>query len=204
MRRIIDRPSPITGGKLELCSELATVEYRGETISYERSFYHCIDSDMEFEDEEVEAKNLKLIYDTYRLRHSIPLAEDLKLMRERYGLPLSAVSTILGLGENQYALYEDGAVPTASIGRLLAFVMDPAYMLKLLQFTRGHFTDKQYRKYYKSIVASMPPAQYDIEEKGIMDYGLFGAFPPASVSISNNVPSPRRKSYNDYVYAAAC
>ena len=205
MKQLIDKTSPITGGKLELCSVPATVEYRGETISYERFFYHCLDSDMEFEDEELEARNLKLVYDTYRRRHSIPLAEELKQMRERYGLPMSAMSLILGLGENQYALYEDGAVPTASVGKLLSLAADPAVMREMLLAARYQFSDKLFSKYFSSVVASMQPAQYEIVDAGVLDYGFYDSFPPATCKISVTVtPSYRKSSYNGFVsYAAA-
>ena len=66
MKQMIDKPSPITGGLLELHTEPACVTYRGESISYERSYYHCVDTGMEFMDEELESTNLKRIYDTYR------------------------------------------------------------------------------------------------------------------------------------------
>ena len=69
MRQIIDKPSPVTGGRLELCSEPATVLYRGENVSFEKCFYHCVDTGMEFADEELERANLKRMYDTYRRRH---------------------------------------------------------------------------------------------------------------------------------------
>lgn len=190
---------------MELCSEPFTVEYRGETITYEKFFYHCLDSDMVFEDEELEARNLKLIYDTYRRRHSIPLAEELKRMRERYGLPVSAMSLILGLGENQYALYEDGAVPTASVGKLLALAADPAVMKEMLLAARYQFSDKLFSKYYSSVAASMQPAQYEIEDAGVLDYGFYDPFPPAICKISVTMtPSYRKSAYNGFVsYAAA-
>lgn len=205
MRRIIEKPSPITGGKMELCSEPASVEYRGETILYEKQYYHCVDSDMEFADEELDAANLKLIYDTYRRRHSIPLAEELKQMRERYGLPMNAMSLILGLGENQYALYEDGAVPTTSVGKLLALAADPSIMKEMLLSAHYQFSDKLFSKYFSSIVASMQPAQYEIEDIGVLDYGFYDIFPPATCIISETVtPSHRKSSYNGYIsYAAA-
>ena len=206
MTQIIDKISPITGGKLELRSEPASVEYRGETISYEKKFYHCVDSEMEFTDDELEAENLKLIYDTYRRRHSIPLAEELKQTRERYGLPLTAMSQILGLGENQYSLYEDGAVPTSSVGRLLALASDPNIMREMLQSVKYLFSDKQYSKYFSSIVASLQPAKYEVEEVSVLDYGLFDSFPPAIFFIGEPVASsPRRSAYNGFVsYATAC
>ena len=61
--------SPITGGVLELHTVPSTVSYRGETVSYEKSYYHCVDTGMEFADDELEAANLKRIYDAYHHRH---------------------------------------------------------------------------------------------------------------------------------------
>lgn len=69
MKQIVDKPSPITGGLLELCTEPAIVSYRGENISYEKSFYRCVDSGLEFTDEELENANLKVIYDKIRCLH---------------------------------------------------------------------------------------------------------------------------------------
>ena len=148
MKKVFDKKSPLTGGALELCTEQDSLEYRGETITYIKSFYRCVDTGFEFEDAELENANLKIIYDTYRRRHGIPLAEELIQMRKRYGLPASAMSIILGLGENQYSLYEDGAVPAVSLGNLLALAMEPKNMESLLRSAKTRFTEKQYSKYW--------------------------------------------------------
>lgn len=201
MKQMIDKPSPITGGLLELHTESAAVTYRGETISYDRSFYHCVDTGMEFADKELEGLNLKRLYDTYRRIHGIPTAEELKQMRERYGLPSSAMSLILGLGENQFGLYEEGTVPTPSVGRLLALALEPANMRDMLQAARNSFSGKQYAKYFTAIVASMHPAKYETEGVGLMDYGYYSSFPSAIIVTKPRVFSCRRSSYNEYYYA---
>ena len=201
MKQIIDKPSPITGGLLELHTEPATVTYRGETISYDRSYYHCVDTGMEFADEELESMNLKCIYDTYRRIHGIPTAEELKQMRERYGIPSSAMSLILGLGENQFGLYEDGVVPVPSVGRLLALAMEPANMRDMLQAARGSFSEKQYAKYYSAIAASLHPARYETEDVGLTYYGDYSSFPSAKIVMKPRASSCRRSSYYEYYYA---
>ncbi|MBO4923224.1 MAG: hypothetical protein J5382_03770 [Bacteroidales bacterium] len=204
MRQIIDKPSPITGGLLELCTEPATVKFRGETISYERSFYHCVDSGMEFVDDDLGNSNLKLVYDKYRRSHGIPLVEEIKSMRERYGIPASAMSIILGLGENQYGLYEEGAMPTPSVGRLLLMARNPGVMIEMLQLARSSFSEKQYRKYYDAIVFAMPPARYSIEGAGLLEYGGFPSFPPSVILTSQSAVSSQKKTpYNKYIYARA-
>lgn len=206
MSQIVNKPSPITGGLLELRSESASVEYRGETIFYDRAFYHCVDSDLDFADDELEAANLKLIYDTYRRIHDIPLAEELKAMRENYGIPASAMSLILGLGENQFGLYEEGTVPTVSVGKLLAFAMEPSNMKKMLISARSIFTEKQFIRYYNALESSLHPATYEMDGINFLDYGVIAHPFPVSetIKISKKKPSAMKASYNEYAYANAC
>lgn len=204
MRKLVNKPSPITGGPLELCIETAEVTFRGEIIPYEKTFFHCVDSGLEFVDEEQEAANLKLIYDTYRALHSIPMPEELKVMRERYGIPSFAMSLILGLGENQYGLYEEGVVPTPSVGRLLALAKDPVIMRGMLESARSLFSEKQYGKYYSSIVLSMQPAKYETEKKGLLDYCFLTSNAPARLIVCKpKVSSNRKNHYDEYAYATA-
>lgn len=205
MRTIVDKPSPITGGSLELCKEMAEVTFRGEVITYERTFYRCVDSGLEFADEEMENEDLKQVYDIYRRNHSIPLADELRAMRERYGIPSSAMSLILGLGENQFGLYEEGTVPTVSVGRLLTMAMDPDNMMQMLLSSSNVFQEKQFKKYYDAIETSMHPSRYEVESVGVMDYDTI-AIPclmPATKRISKK-PYLKKESYNEYAYANAC
>ena len=201
MRRIVDKPSPVTGGQLELCTEKAEVTFRGETIAYEKSFYRCLDSGLEFVDKELENANLKSIYDTYRQNHCIPLAEELTRMRERYGIPSRAMSLILGLGENQYSLYENGTVPSASVGNLLAFAKDPAKLKLMLYTARSAFSDKEYNKYLRAIDSSLHPAYYETVIS-IFDYVVYNRPFCESVTLKlNSKPSSKKEDYNACVYA---
>ena len=200
MSVLIDKQSPITGGPLELCKEQAEVTYRGERIPYEKSYYRCVDSGLEFVDEEQEKANLKLIYDTYRHIHLIPLAEDLKEMRVRYGLPSTAMSLILGLGENQYGLYEEGVVPSPSVGKLLSLAKNPAMMKEMLESARSSFSEKQYVKYYNSIIRSLQPATYEVEKAGLGDYlFLHTNAPSRRIICKHGVSSSRKTPYIEYV-----
>ena len=206
MKKVIDKLSPITGGLLELCEETAEVTYRGVVISYQRSFYHCVDSNLEFTDEELDKLNLKLIYDTYRRIYSIPLAEDLKAMRMRYGIPAIAISQILGLGENQFGLYEEGTMPTVSVGRLLALAMNPDNMIQMLLACRNIFNERQFDKYYRSIEASLHRTVYEVECISLSDFDTI-TLPsgvPVTKRISKDISRRKKESYKCYAYANAC
>lgn len=198
MRKVLDRPSPLTGGKLELCKERAEVTFRGETISYVKSFYHCVDSDAEFVDEELENANLKLIYDTYRQNHSIPLAEDLTQMRKRYGIPSSAMSIILGLGENQFGLYEEGVVPSLSVGKLLALAMEPENLKEMLVSARSAFSDSQYDKYYRAIESSFHPACYETIEVRFFDFEAIVSSLPSCILMEKKPKKNYSQKMNHY------
>lgn len=204
MTVIVDKPSPVTGGPLQLCKAISEVTFRGETISYEKSFYHCVDSGLEFVDDELEKKNIRLIYDAYREKHSIPSPEVLKGMREKYGIPSSAMSIILGLGENQYGLYEEGVVPTSSVARLLTLAKNPSIMKSMLEDARGSFSEKQYAKYFKAIELAMLPAKYEMERTGVMDFLLFPkSIPSKWIDCKIKVSSSRKILYDEYAYAVS-
>lgn len=183
--------NPITGEKVLLCKEQSEVTYRGEKITYEKSYYRSLEDGFEFFDEQLEESNLKQIYDIYRKRHSIPLAEELKQMREQYGIPATVMSTILGLGENQYRLYEEGIVPALSVGKLLALAMDPRNLLNLLISVRSSFSDKQYFKYYMSIAKMMNIQQeYKIQELKFNDFEIVDSRLSSTISLKQ----PERKN----------
>ena len=206
MKTVVDKLSPITGGVLELCVDSKEVIYRGDVITYQRSFYHCVDSDLEFTDEELDELNLKSIYDIYRRNHSIPLAEELKAMRMRYGIPACAISQILGLGENQFGLYEDGTMPTVSVGRLLSLAMNPDNMIQMLVSCRDIFNEKQFNKYYSSIVSSIRMSSYEVAPLNLSDYDTITVpSKPSGIKRISKVVSRRKKeSYKSYAYANAC
>jgi len=204
MKTPTDIPSPFTGGKMELCVEESSTVFRGEKISFKKSFYHCLDSGAEFANEEMEASNLKNIYDTYRRKHGIPLAEELSSIRKIYGIPARAFSLILGLGENQFRLYEEGTVPTVSVGRLLSLASDPRNMKKMLIAARADLSDKDYAKYYKAIDSAMPPATFTISSGHKDGYESFPSIlPTSSIHKKTSSTSSKRVMFNQYIHSHA-
>ena len=206
MKKLLDISSPITGGPLELCSSKETITFRGEEISYDKKYYRCIESGAEFADDKLEKENLKSIYDNYRLRHGIPLAEELKRRRLQYGLPAKAMAIVLGLGENQYRLYEEGTVPSVSVGKLLALAMEPSNMKDMLMAAKGILSSKDYKRYFKAFEISTYCSIYKISNIQLCCYEDIDTAFPAEESI----PTSRRKSifkkdsYNLFATDYAC
>lgn len=76
-------------------------------------------------DEHLDKINQMLASNAYRVKHRIPFPEELKSIRHQYGLSANAMSLILGLGINQYRLFENGELPSVSVGRLLSLIKEP-------------------------------------------------------------------------------
>jgi len=54
------------------------------------------------------------------------------------------MSKILGFGDNQYRLYENGDMPSESNGKILGSIKDPSFFLKFVENARGQFEDSEY------------------------------------------------------------
>ena len=146
-----NKKSPFTGGAVELCTEPASTRFRKEPYSYTSYFYRCVDTGRVFTDNELDDKSLAMVYDQYRQRHGIPSREEIKAIREQYGLSALAMSRILGLGDNQYRLYEEGTIPSESAGKLIKLARRRENMLALLESSRNAFTAKEYHRFYEMV-----------------------------------------------------
>lgn len=155
--------SPFTGGQVELLESPAKTLFRKEEYSYTEYTYRCIDTGRTFTTDELDDKSLRQVYDQYCEKHGIPNAEEIKQIREKYGLSALAMSSILGLGENQYRLYEDGAIPSESTGKLIKLISDKQNMTSLLIDAKAKFSIKEFSKYYELITKSKSPLSFSVD-----------------------------------------
>lgn len=74
---------------------------------------------------------MEQVYRQYRERHGIPSPDDIKAIRMKYRVSAAKMSRILGLGANQYRLYESGEMPSLSNARLITLVSEKDNFEKL-------------------------------------------------------------------------
>lgn len=122
--------SPYTGKEMELKRTKSTLHFRKEPFEIVYHSYVCVDSNEEFEDDRLTTLNMQQVTDQYREKHNIPFPEQIKAIREGYGLSAARMSEILGLGINTWRLYENGEVPTVANARLIQLISDPANFIK--------------------------------------------------------------------------
>ncbi len=138
--------SPFTGGKATSMHEESTTVFRGEEFSYTRYFYRCEDTGITFTDKDCDKKGLEQIYEKYRNKYCIPSPEMIKNIRQAYNLSAITMSRILGLGDNQYGLYENGEMPSKTIGKLISTIQNKQVFDLYLNMARDQFSEKEYSK----------------------------------------------------------
>ena len=87
----------------------------------------------------------------YRQEHGIPFPDEIRAVREKYGLSAAAMSEVLGFGANQWRLYEQGEVPSESNGKMIRSIMNPKVMLDIVEHSRASLSEKVYKKAFEVI-----------------------------------------------------
>ena len=138
--------SPFTGGVATLQSESSTLVFRKESFHYVHQIYECQDSHERFSTTELDEANLAQVCNQYRAKYGIPFPEEIKRIRQHYALSATKMSEILGFGENQYRLYENGEMPSEANGKVLMSIMNPEIFRVFVENARGQFSDDEYDK----------------------------------------------------------
>lgn len=136
--------SPYTGKEMKLVYEPRTWNFRGEEYEYIHTAYKCEDTGELFTTCESDDAGFLQVTNQYRVKYGIPFADEIVAVRNRYGVSASKMSAILGIGTNQWRLYESGEVPSVSNGRMIRSIMNPKVFLDLVESIRQQLTDKEY------------------------------------------------------------
>ncbi len=124
---------PFCEGYANLEREPKILTYRNEPFKIMQHFYRCEKCKEEFTTDEVDEFSLRQAWYQYRAKHHIPFPEEIKSIREQYGLSASKMSEILGMGTNQYAAYERGDMPIISNANLIRIASNPTSFLNLIE-----------------------------------------------------------------------
>ncbi len=124
---------PYCNGYANLEREPKILTYRNEPYKIMQHFYRCEKCKEEFTTDEVDEFSLRQAWYQYRAKHHIPFPEEIKSIREQYGLSASKMSEILGMGTNQYAAYERGDMPIISNANLIRIASNPTSFLNLIE-----------------------------------------------------------------------
>lgn len=127
--------SPITGKEMQLLIRPSTLAIRKERFVVMYHVWHCADSGEEFEDERLSDTNIRQAEDQYRSKYNLPFPEEIRAIREQYGLSAAKMSEVLRFGINQYKQYEYGELPSESNASLIFLARNPADFMQLIGFS---------------------------------------------------------------------
>lgn len=151
--------SPFTGGLVELRHEKRKLSFRKEMYEYTYNYYMCADTGENFTTTELDEVNLIQVYNQYRVKYGIPFPDEMKTIRQRYGISALAMARILGTGENQYRLYENGEMPSVSIGRMINSIKNKETFLDILKDAKGSLEECEYQKILNKVSSLQPQEQ---------------------------------------------
>lgn len=147
--------SPFTGGEVILQNEKRLMEFRKESFPVLFHYYLCKDTEETFTDEQLDEVNINQVYNQYRAKYGIPFPDEIKAIREQYGLSANKMAEILGLGINVYRNYEAGEVPSVSNGRLIQLAKDPKEFRQLIDFGKNEFSKEGLQKINKKLNSTL-------------------------------------------------
>lgn len=125
--------SPITGKDMILAHEQRTFTFRKESFEIYYQYYVCVDSHEQFTTTELDEVNTQMLYNQYRVKHHIPLPEEITAIRKKYDLSASRMGDILGFGPNTYGQYEKGDLPSMANAKLLRVAEAPIKFYDLVK-----------------------------------------------------------------------
>ncbi len=117
--------------------EKEVYDVRGEPIEVEAEVTICQKCGEKIFDEERDSRNLEKAYNLYREKHNLLSPEQIRTIREKYGLSQRALSRLLGWGEITIHRYENGAVQDNAHNNLLHLIEDPENIKTLFEANRN-------------------------------------------------------------------
>ena len=145
--------SPFTDKEMKRVYEKRTWNFRGEQYEYEHIAWLCEDSGEQFTDDESDTAGFVQVTNQYRAKYGIPYTDEIIAVRQRYGISAAKMSLILGIGINQYRLYEQGEVPSVSNGRMIRSIMNPKVMLEMVESSKNELSISEYEKIISKVQA---------------------------------------------------
>lgn len=114
-----------------------------EPVEVDAQVLVCADCGEEFYSEELDNATLVRAYNEYRRRHKLLLPEEIKRIREQYGLSQRSFGKLLNWGDKTICRYENGSIQDKAHNSLLLFLREPENMRTYLTENEVALNEKQ-------------------------------------------------------------
>lgn len=137
----------------------------GEPIEVDAKILVCADCGEEFYCEELDNKTLLDAYNEYRRRHKLLFPEEIKGIREQYGLSQRGFAKLLDWGDKTVHRYENGSIQDKAHNSLLLLLKEPSNMKTYLMENEVMLDAKQKAKLLETVARLEKDAEYRAERK---------------------------------------
>lgn len=128
-------------------------EYKGKLVRYDASYTYCENADEYFETEAQLAQNDTAFKNAYRRLAGLLTGDEIKAIREKYGISQTDLAIMLGWGAKTITRYEGHQIQDAAHDTLMRKLdTDPEWFLSLLDGNKAALPEESYRRYRESAV----------------------------------------------------
>lgn len=104
----------------------------GEKVVVEAKVMTCCECGEEFYNEELDNETLVNAYNIYRQRHKLLMPDEIRQIREQYGLSQRSFAKLLNWGDKTIHRYENGSLQDKAHNSMLLFLREPMNMADYL------------------------------------------------------------------------
>lgn len=138
-------------------------DIRGEVIKVDAQVSVCPECGGEFFSDELDDITIVQVYNEYRKRHKMLFPEEIKHIREQYGLSQISFSKLLNWGDKTIQRYENGSIQSNAQNSLLLFLRNPENMKTYLMENEVFLEDEQKAKLLSVIENLIKNKKYTTE-----------------------------------------
>ena len=130
----------------KIITKSETYPVLGEKIEVEAKVLICKECGEEFFCEEFDTETLNKAYNIYRKCHKLLFPEEIKGIREQYGLSQRGFAKLLNWGDKTIFRYENGSIQDKAHNDILFLLKDPFNMKNYILKNESNINEKQKNK----------------------------------------------------------
>ncbi len=138
-------------------------EYKvfGELIEVDAEVLCCANCKEVIFDEELDEKTLQKAYDEYRKKHRMLSRDEIRQIRENYGLSQRSFAKLLGWGDKTIFRYENGSLQDTVHDNLLKLLKEPENMKRFILNADENVPEKIKSRVLKRLENSKDEKSFD-------------------------------------------
>lgn len=139
-----------------------TFKVCGEDITIDTQILVCTECGEELFCEELDSATLVNAYNEYRRKHKLLLPNEIKKIREQYGLSQRSFAKLLNWGDKTICRYENGSIQDKAHNSLLLFLREPENMRTYLTENEIALDERQKTKLLDTVEKLEQDTEYRV------------------------------------------